>query len=524
MEATTLPTHAASAWHKLAEAARAGVPLVVMPGDPRLDTELTDASGETFDPSDQEAIEARALELVAERRGRTRLLGPLGRIARGPGDAVVVSALASLAEPIFERIGDALALGVDVGLGWDMTVADVLERLGEAPPPSRRLVLLLPQTEPTPPESEPPSPLERLHLALAALMAVEPPWQVMAVAPGELGDALGRRGVLVLPDLEALVRVLRAPPRSARRIAVVAAHGAGPGLYEGLLGTHGLHLASPSEATLEALAQELPRASRLGGLTRIPRPTPRHLALAKGTLEADPGVDAVWLAADDPDPWATAAQFGHCAKWHTPPVAARTVPANEARERALAESMALRLMRQTTPERAQVLSLYLAGAAAAPALAASNLAGALHAAERLGYPVVLDRGDAAPLGDATALSAHWERIVAGLGERQGEEVLAPAWGRAPDAWHHRMVIACQGPLRPIRYRASPLPEVELDGARCALPIAADLVERHPELGGLLAALTDVCAHHPEVRSLELAVDLAGRVVLARGELFPLPRG
>lgn len=511
--APVLSTHPLEALLQLDKAAREGRPIVVMPADPRLDPNLKDEDGEHLDPRDHEGIDLAARRLVDERRKEVRVIGPAGGLARGAGEVALVSALGpGLFERLVKDLGPSLRIGVDLGLGWDVTAGEVLLALADESP--RRVLLALPPPgPPRAPEADPPPPWLGLADGLAAFANRGIPVHAVAVA-SEVA-ALTAHGVSVVPDLGSLVEAGR---RSSGDLVVVSSLGGGASIGA-LIDAFELPLAELSEMTLLALERELPRQTRLGPHLQVTSPTPRHLEVIRGSLAADPAVGEVWWAIEDPDPWSTARALAGRAKTHTPEP---TLAAREPRERLQAELMGLRLMKRLALERDPLASLLRLETA--PAFAVTSLAAALNAAERIGYPVRLTPSPT-PLADREALTQAWERLVAEL------SAPTPLGARGPmseDAWHARKVLPALETVRLV-FTAHPLPVATLgptagrpDAVTLPLPVRVADLERFPSFAGVLEALTEVAAHHPELASLELELDLSGRLVDGAGALLQLP--
>lgn len=507
-DAPLLSAHPLEALLQLDKAVREGRPLVVMPADPRLDPNLKDDTGEHLDPRDHEGIDLAARALLEARRKEVRVIGPAGGLARGPGDVALVSALGpGVFEQLVRELGAHLKVGVELGLGWDVTAGEVLGAIAEEAP-GRVLLALTPPGGARAPESDPPPPWLGLAEGLAALAAQG--IAVHAVAAPSDAAALGAHGVSVLHDLGALVEAGRRRPGP---VAVVSALGAGAAI-DALIETFELPLAELSETTLLALERELPRQTRLGAHLQIATPTPRHLELIRAALAADPAVSEVWWALDDRDPWATARALALCAKSHTPHP---TVGIGEARPRLQAELMGLRLMKRLALGRDQVVTLLGGQVEAAPSFAVTSLAAALDAAERVGYPVRLAPG-AAGLGDREQLTRAWESLVAGLG---APTPINARGAMNDDAWHARRILPALETVR-LRFSSHPLPVATLRGEALALPARLGDLERHAPFAAALRALSELAAHHPEVASLDLELDLSGRLVDGAGEILPLP--
>lgn len=507
-DAPLLSAHPLEALLQLDKAVREGRPLVVMPADPRLDPNLKDDTGEHLDPRDHEGIDLAARALLEARRKEVRVIGPAGGLARGPGEVALVSALGpGVFERLVSELGANLKVGVELGLGWDVSAGEILRALAEEAP-CRVLLALTPPGIARAPESDPPPPWLALADGLAALAERGIP-VVAVAAPAEAG-ALAAHGVWVVHDLSALVSAARPAPRS---LAVVSALGAGA-LIDGLIETFELPLAEISEDTLLAFERELPRHTRVGPHLQVASPTPRHLEVIRLALSADPAVGEVWWALSDPDPWATARGYAMRVKSHTP--LALVVP-GEARPRLQAELMGLRLMKRLRLERDQVATLLGGQVEAAPSFAVTSLAAALDAAERVGYPVRLAPG-AAALGDREQLTRAWEALVAGLGT---PTPVSARGAMSDDAWHARRVLPARETVR-LTYESHPLPVATLAGENLALPARLAHIERHGPLAAALRALTDLAANHPEVASLELELDLSGHLVDGSGRLLPLP--
>lgn len=507
-DALVLSAHPLEALLQLDKAAREGRPLVVMPADPRLDPNLKDEAGEHLDPRDHAGIDQAARALIEARRKDVRLIGPGGGLARGPGEVALVSALGpGLFERLVSELGPHLKVGVDLGLGWDLTAGEVVVAIAAETP---RLVLLAltPSGDSRPPESDPPPPWLGLAEALAALAN-----QAIAVhavaAPSDLA-ALEAHGVSVVHDLGALIEAGR---RKSGALAVVSLLGGGAHI-DGLIDAFGLPLAELSEDTLLTFERELPRHTRVGPHLQVAAPTARHLEVIRAALDADPAVGEVWWALSDPDPWATARGFAACVKSHTPVAVAA---AGEARPRLQAELMGLRLMKRLALERDQVQTLLGGQVEAAPSFAVTSLAAALDAAERIGYPVRLTP-ELSSLADREMLTQAWERLVAGL---SAPTPFSARGAMRDDAWHARRLLPALETVR-LSYAAHPLPVATCRGESLALPARLADLERHDRFAAALNALTDLAANHPEVASLDLELDLSGRLVDGSGELLPLP--
>lgn len=505
-DALVLSAHPLEALLQLDKATREGRPLVVMPADPRLDPNLKDDTGEHLDPRDHAGIDQAARALVEGRRRDVRVIGPAGGLARGGGDVALVSALGpTLFERVVSELGPHLKLGVDLGLGWDITAGEVLGAIAAEAP---RLVLLAltPSGDSQPPESDPPPPWLGLAEGLAVLAAQDVP--AYAVAAPLDARALMAHGVSVVHDLGALIEAGRRKPGA---LAVVSLLGAGAHI-DSLIDTFALPLAELAEDTLLAFERELPRHTRVGPHLQVSAPTPRHLEVIRMALAADPAVGEVWWALSDPDPWATARALAQCDKSHTP---LAVTAAGEARPRLQAELMGLRLMKRLALERDQLASLLQLEAA--PSFAVTSLAAALDAAERIGYPVRLTP-EPSPLADREALTQAWERLIAGL---SAPTPLSARGAMSDDAWHARRILPALETAH-LSYASHPLPVATLRGEALALPARLTDLERHGPFAAALKALTDLAANHPEVAALDLELDLSGRLVDGSGMLLPLP--
>ena len=500
------------------------VDVVVMPADLRLDTTLKAPDGEALEfdhPDDQDLIDALAYERLEERREPLRVIGPASAgLATGPGDIALVTAIGAAFGPLVQRLGDALSVAIDLGLGWDVSAGELLARLATQSS-ATRFALVLPYTPSGAPEETPCTLWVGLAQGLAAL-AGRP---LFAVARASQRDALETHGALVVPDLDALVDALCSPViASGPRVALVSSLDGGARFFEAALLDAGLQLATPSEQTLAALRTELPRFTRFGGHLQIPKPTARHVALAREHLTADPGVDALWVTVGDAmDPFQRASLLAVRARSsdRSNTLQPLVEPAAE-NPRTHAHLMALRLMKRNTLSRDDVTALLGRDVVTAPALAATSLGAARAAAKTLGFPVRLAPGDAAALVDDAALVTAWESLVSSLASRpSGDPADAPRARHEPDPWQTRLVLP-GGPTTRLTYRREPLPT--LHGPNLALPLPGrerDLTHL-PNSRALIAALSSIAVHHPEVDELVLELDADGRLIDGSGALVPLP--
>lgn len=505
-DALVLSAHPLEALLQLDKAAREGRPLAVMPADPRLDPNLKDDTGEHLDPRDHAGIDRAARALIEGRRKDVRLIGPAGGLARGPGDVALVSALGpGLFERLVSELGPQLQVGVDLGLGWDLTAGEVAVAIA-AEAPRTVLLALTPSRDSQAPESDPPPPWLGLAEGLASLATQGIP--VHAVAAPTDRSALTAHGVSVVHDLGALIEAGRRKPGA---LAVVSLLGAGAHI-DGLIDTFALPLAELSEDTLLAFERELPRHTRVGPHLQVASPTARHLEVIRTALAADPAVGEVWWALSDPDPWATARVLAKCVKSPTP---SAVTGVGEARPRLQAELMGLRLMKRLALERDQLASMLQLETA--PSFAVTSLAAAIDAAERIGFPVRLTP-EPSPLADRESLTQAWERLVAGL---SAPMPLSARGAMSDDPWHARRILPALETVR-LTHTSHPLPVATLRGEALPLPARLTDLERHDRFAVALRALTDLAANHPEVASLDLELDLTGRLVDGSGKLLPLP--
>ncbi len=502
------------------------VDVVVMPADLRLDTTLKAPDGDALEvdhPDDQalqEFIDALAYERLEERREPLRVIGPASAgLATGPGDIALVAAIGSAFGPLVQRLGDALSVAIDLGLCWDVSAGELLAQLATQST-ATRFALVLPYAPPGAPEDMPRPLWSGLADGLAAL-AGRP---VFAVARGSQKVALETHGALVVPDLDALVDALCSPViASGPRVALVSSLDGGARFFEAALLDAGLQLATPSEQTLTALKSELPRFTRLGGHLQIPKPTARHLALAREHLTADPGVDTLWVTVGDAmDPFQRASLLAVRARSSGLSNTSQPLvePAAES-PRTHAHLMALRLMKRTTLGRDDVTALLGRDVTTAPAIAATSLGAARAASKTLGFPVRLAPGEVTAIADDAALVAAWESLLSSLSSgSSGDQADAPRGRHAPDPWQTRLVLP-GGPTTRLTYRREPLPT--LCGPDLALPLPGrerDLT-RLPNSRALIAALSTIAVHHPEVDELVLELDIDGRLIDGAGKLVPL---
>jgi len=181
--------------------------------------------------------------------------------------------------------------------------------------------------------------------------------------------------------------------------------------------------------------------------------------------------------------------------------------------------MALRLMKRTALCRDGVAAVLGPALIVAPALAVTSLGAARAAAKTLGFPVRLAPGEAnaLSLSDDAALVAAWESLIASLD--QGDTSRAR---READPWQTRLILP-GGPTTRLTYRREPLPTLYGEDLTLPLPARERDLEHLPRGRALIAALSTVAVHHPEVSELTIDLDADGRLIDGSGHLLPLPR-
>lgn len=514
---------------RLAALVRGGARAVTMEVDPAVDRALEDPRAET----------QRAL-------GDARLLGPAAAgVRQGAGAIGLVTALGEPAKDLWDALGEALGIGIDLGLAWDLSPGEALGALVAAGT-CDRIGLFLPD------------------LAKGGAFGLA---QALRAATGKVAvlvmTHLGQPGIPVLKSLGAavydlrsgpalLIAALRLPPPTyprGRRVAVISDTGPLGAEAATLLTAFGLELARPAEPTIARLESELPLKTTFGGHLRIPGPTERHLAVARATLAADPGVDHVvtlGLAGTTSDPLALLSGHGPLAVLAplaelgrraalpsmpaSPPVDAVAEPTLLRAHALLSAALIMRRRELAGDEASTLLANLEAGLTALPSIPVASLAAARAAARRVGYPVSLDR-DGPALADEAALDAAWEGLLGDLRRDPSDEPRDPRWD---PRWVSRVAPIV------VDYSARPLPVITFRAAThgprlLALPLdprdlgasnapGHDADGVHATLAPLFRALERVAASLPEVARAEVRATETGAITTARLELEAFPGG
>ena len=329
-----------------------------------------------------------------------RIIGPAsGGLHTGTGKVAFLSAIGPLAPRLVQAIGPELGLAIDLGLAWDLQPEDLVPSIIDAG--YTTLGLALPEAH---------------YPALApALQAARGRLAVFAVATA-LAPHLAGYDVATVPDLGSLARALSVPsaarPRG-RRVAVVTGTGPLAAFVAPAFEAASLRLTAPSQATIDHLTSELPARTTMQPFIQIPGATERHAALAVESVRSDLRVEHVF-AFDLPgfparDPHLEAAHLGALA---TASLALAKPPsevvASEPPTRAatlVAATLLMRRVRLGHDEAVTLLTAIEPSMTAAPSHQVANVAHAINAARRLGYPVLLD---AEAVADEAALLARWE--------------------------------------------------------------------------------------------------------------------
>jgi len=469
---------------------REAIPYAIMTADLQADRGLDDPRA---------ALEATLAggEHAGEER-RTRVIGPAsGGLVQGPGGVALVGAIGPLAARIAAAIGPELGLAIDLGLAWVLAAHELVPGLIESGMHTLGLAL-------EPAAYRPLARILREAQGRVAIFALAPSHSVLA-------QSLAAYGVACVADLGALARALATPPSErprGTRIAVVTGTGPLASFVAPAFEAAGLRLARPSQATLAHLESELPAQTRTTTFIQIPGATQRHAALAVESLRADFLVAHVF-AFDLPgfpprDPMIEAAHLAALAtaatSIATPPSPLPAEPAQPPRAETLVA--AALLMRRVTLDRESCSALLTALAPelkAAPVFAVASLAAAHNAARRSGYPVMLG---STPLADETALTRHWEALLAGLVPSE-----APYDRRSADPFAAHVIQRAPATQTELHYSATPLPRVTVSGSpqTIALPARQAELALVPRLAHALVALSRLSARAPEVATLELVL-------------------
>ncbi len=435
---------------------------------------------------------------LGDNEPRVRVIGPAsGGVQSSTGKVAFISAIGPLAPRLTQAIGPELGVAIDIGLAWDLHPAELIPAIIDAGYTTLGLAL---------PESH-------FRDLAPTLQAARGRVAVFALATS-LAPHLAPYDVATVPDLGSLVRALSVPsaarPRG-RRVAVVTGTGPLAAFVAPAFEAAQLRLTTPSQATIDHLTSELPAHTRMQPFIQIPGATERHAALAVESVRSDLRVEHVF-AFDLPgfparDPHLEAAHLAALATASTALAKpASEVIASEPPTRAATLVAATLLMRRNRLGHAETTSLLASiepALSAAPSQQVANVAHAINAARRLGYPVLLD---AEPVVDEAHLLTQWESLAIG------------AYDRHAGTESRRIQSAPEATIE-VTYAANPMPTAIVGTQSIALPArACDLAG---PLAPLVRALSSVSSHLPHIASLRL-VTRADQPVIVHAEAHLAP--